>query len=83
LVAYVRGAADSSAVLNAGLVAPETAHEHAALAHWAVRGAVLLLGADPAAGFLLLERLHWDIPLRSLAEVKGMLEATSLLRRLW
>ncbi|PYC81956.1 kinase [Streptomyces tateyamensis] len=83
LVAYVRRADDSPAVLKAGLVAPETAQEHAALAHWAGRGAVLLLDADPAAGFLLLERLHGDIPLRSLAEAKAMLEATSLLRRLW
>jgi streptomycin 6-kinase len=71
------------AVLKAGLVTPETAEEHAALTHWAGRGAVLLLDADPAEGFLLLERLHGDIPLRSLAEAKAMLEATSLLRRLW
>ncbi|MFE0457899.1 aminoglycoside phosphotransferase family protein [Kitasatospora sp. NPDC058965] len=83
LVAYVRRADGSPAVLKAGLVTPETAQEHAALTHWAGRGAVLLLDADPDAGFLLLERLHGDIPLRSLAEAKAMLEATSLLRRLW
>ncbi|MEU6236701.1 aminoglycoside phosphotransferase family protein [Kitasatospora sp. NPDC047058] len=73
----------SPAVLKAGLVTPETAQEHAALTHWAGRGAVLLLAADPARGVLLLERLHGDIPLRSLAEPKAMLEATSLLHRLW
>ncbi|GLW57891.1 aminoglycoside phosphotransferase family protein [Kitasatospora phosalacinea] len=55
--------------------------EAAALRVWAGRGAVLLL--DEADGALLLERLHGEIPLRSLAEAKAMLEATSLLRRLW
>ncbi|MFE2351596.1 aminoglycoside phosphotransferase family protein [Kitasatospora cineracea] len=55
--------------------------EAAALRTWAGRGAVLLL--DEADGALLLERLHGEIPLRSLAEPKAMLEATSLLHRLW
>ncbi|MFJ8628841.1 aminoglycoside phosphotransferase family protein [Kitasatospora sp. NPDC093550] len=83
LIAYVHRDDLSPAVLKAGLVTPETAHEHAALTHWAGRGAVLLLAADPAQGVLLLERLHGEIPLRSLAESKAMLEATSLLHRLW
>ncbi|MCC9311379.1 aminoglycoside phosphotransferase family protein [Kitasatospora sp. RB6PN24] len=83
LVCLVRRDDNSPAVLKAGLVTPETAQEPAALTHWAGRGAVLLLDADPAEGFLLLERLHGDIPLRSLTEAKAMLEATSLLRRLW
>ncbi|WP_035846265.1 aminoglycoside phosphotransferase family protein [Kitasatospora azatica] len=83
LIGYVRRGDNSPAVLKTGLVTPETAQEHAALTHWAGRGAVLLLDAEPAEGFLLLERLHGDIPLRSLAEAKAMLEATSLLRRLW
>ncbi|GHF83959.1 kinase [Kitasatospora xanthocidica] len=83
LVAYVHRDDLSPAVLKAGLLTPETAHEHAALSHWAGRGAVLLLAADPAEGVLLLERLHGEIPLRSLAEPKAMLEATSLLHRLW
>jgi streptomycin 6-kinase len=83
LVGYVRRDDLGPAVLKAGLITPETAQEHAALAHWAGRGAVLLLDADPAEGVLLLERLHGDIPLRSLAEAKAMLEATSLLRHLW
>ncbi|WP_282202672.1 aminoglycoside phosphotransferase family protein [Kitasatospora fiedleri] len=55
--------------------------EAAALRAWAGRGAVLLLAE--ADGALLLERLHGEIPLRSLAEAQAMLEATSLLRRLW
>ncbi|MER7583046.1 aminoglycoside phosphotransferase family protein [Kitasatospora sp. NPDC097691] len=83
LIAYVHRDDLSPAVLKAGLLTPETAHEHAALTHWAGRGAVLLLDADPAEGVLLLERLHGEIPLRSLAEPKAMLEATSLLHRLW
>ncbi|MQS12300.1 phosphotransferase [Streptomyces kaniharaensis] len=83
LIGYVHRDDLSPAVLKAGLVTPETALEHAALSHWAGRGAVLLLDAVPAEGALLLERLHGDIPLRSLAEAKAMLEATSLLHRLW
>ncbi|MFH9355095.1 aminoglycoside phosphotransferase family protein [Kitasatospora sp. NPDC017646] len=83
LIAYVHRDDLSPAVLKTGLVTPETAHEHTALTHWAGRGAVLLLDADPAEGVLLLERLHGEIPLRSLAEPKAMLEATSLLHRLW
>ncbi|MFI2612416.1 aminoglycoside phosphotransferase family protein [Kitasatospora sp. NPDC018619] len=83
LVAYVHREDLSPAVLKVGLPTPETAQEHAALRHWAGRGAVLLLDAAPAEGVLLLERLHGGIPLRSLAEPKAMLEATSLLHRLW
>ncbi|MFD5466946.1 aminoglycoside phosphotransferase family protein [Kitasatospora sp. NPDC127059] len=83
LIAYVHRDDLSPAVLKVGLVTSETAHEHTALTHWAGRGAVLLLDADPAEGVLLLERLHGSIPLRSLAEPKAMLEATSLLHRLW
>ncbi|MGW6914083.1 aminoglycoside phosphotransferase family protein [Kitasatospora sp. NPDC054939] len=83
LIGYVHRDDLSPAVLKAGFRTPETAQEHAALTHWAGRGAVLLLDADPAEGVLLLERLHGDIPLRSLAEPKAMLEATSLLHRLW
>ncbi|MEV7024277.1 aminoglycoside phosphotransferase family protein [Kitasatospora sp. NPDC093558] len=83
LVAYVHRDDLSPAVLKVGLVTPETATEHVALSEWAGRGAVLLMDAVPAEGALLLERLHGDIPLRSLAEPKAMLEATSLLHRLW
>ncbi|MFG2910969.1 aminoglycoside phosphotransferase family protein [Kitasatospora sp. NPDC048286] len=83
LIAYVHRDDLSPAVLKVGLPTAETAHEHTALSHWAGRGAVLLLDAAPTEGALLLERLHGEIPLRSLAEPKAMLEATSLLHRLW
>ncbi|MDH6113170.1 streptomycin 6-kinase [Kitasatospora sp. MAP12-15] len=83
LIGYVRRDDGGPAVLKAGLVTRETAQEHAALAHWAGRGAVLMLAAEPAEGLMLLERLHGDIPLRSLAEAKAMLEASGLLQRLW
>ncbi|MFD7986886.1 aminoglycoside phosphotransferase family protein [Kitasatospora indigofera] len=83
LIGYVHRDDLSPAVLKAGLITPETAQEHAALTHWAGRGAVLLLAAEPAEGMMLLERLHGEIPLRSLAEAKAMLEAAGLLQRLW
>ncbi|MCX4757788.1 aminoglycoside phosphotransferase family protein [Kitasatospora purpeofusca] len=87
LVAYVHRDDDlAPAVLKVSLRTPGTAHEAEALTAWAGRGAVLLLGTaapDPGTTVLLLERLHGGIPLRSLAEPKAMLEATSLLHRLW
>ncbi|WP_405019394.1 aminoglycoside phosphotransferase family protein [Kitasatospora sp. NBC_00070] len=82
LVCTVLRADGTKAVLKTGLSTLDTAREAAALAHWAGRGAVLLPAADPA-GSLLLERLYGDIPLRSLAEAKAMLEAAGLLQRLW
>lgn len=83
MVVLVRQADDTPATLKVGLVTDETRHEHAALAHWDGRGAVRLLRAEPAAGALLLERLHSDVSLRSLPEQKAMLEACATLRRLW
>ncbi|MFE6751726.1 aminoglycoside phosphotransferase family protein [Kitasatospora purpeofusca] len=87
LVAYVHRDDDlAPAVLKVSLRTPGTAHEGEALTAWAGRGAVLLLDTaapDPGTTVLLLERLHGEIPLRSLAEPKAMLEATSLLHRLW
>ncbi|MFB7382975.1 aminoglycoside phosphotransferase family protein [Kitasatospora purpeofusca] len=87
LVAYVHRDDDlAPAVLKVSLRTPGTAHEAEALGAWAGRGAVLLLDTaapDPGTTVLLLERLHGEIPLRSLAEPKAMLEATSLLHRLW
>lgn len=77
-VLYAHRAADLAPVV---VKAARPSGEAAALRVWAGRGAVLLL--DEADGVLLLERLHGEIPLRSLAEPKAMLEATSLLRRLW
>ncbi|MER6366181.1 aminoglycoside phosphotransferase family protein [Kitasatospora sp. NPDC001527] len=86
LVAYVHRDDDlGPAALKVSLRTPETAHEPEALTAWAGRGAVLLLDAHrtESSGVLLLERLHGEVPLRSLAEPKAMLEATSLLHRLW
>ncbi|MEV6671522.1 aminoglycoside phosphotransferase family protein [Streptomyces sp. NPDC051162] len=57
--------------------------EHAALTRWDGRHAVRPLRADPDGGALLLERLHGDISLRSLAEPKAQLEAAAVLQRLW
>ncbi|GAA1195675.1 streptomycin 6-kinase [Kitasatospora gansuensis] len=81
LVCTVLRADGTKAVLKTGPDTAATAREAAALAHWAGRGAVLLLAEAPGA--LLLERLYGDIPLRSLAEAKAMLEAVGLLQRLW
>lgn len=83
MIVLVRTDEGVPAVLKLGLVTRETAQEYAALAHWGGRGAVELLRADPPEGVLLLERLHADVSLRSLAEPKAMLEAASVLRRLW
>lgn len=83
MIVLVRTADDLPAVLKIGMVTRESAQEHAALAHWDGRGAVRLLDADPAEGALLLERLHADVSLRSLAEPKAMLEAAGVLQRLW
>jgi streptomycin 6-kinase len=83
MIVLVRTADGTPAVLKMGMVNRETAQEYAALAHWDGRGAVRLLRADPEQGALLLERLHADVSLRSLAEPKAMLEAAEVLRRLW
>lgn len=68
LVVPVRTAGGRPAALKLGLLEQESEHEHLALRHWAGRGAVLLLRADPRRGALLLERLHtedlrdlWDL----------------------
>ncbi len=96
LVVLVRTADGTPAVLKLapGRARPEA--ERAALAHWAGRGAVQLLGPPPgsalgsggetplsAVGVLLLERLHPDVSVRSLPEAKALLEAAGTLRRLW
>jgi streptomycin 6-kinase len=67
--------------LAPGRARPES--ERAALAHWDGLGAVRLLEPAGAEGVLLLERLHPDVSVRSLAEAKSMLEAAGTLRRLW
>lgn len=83
MVVLVRQADGTPAALKAGLPSPESAQEHAALTHWDGHGAVRLLRSAPREGFLLLERLHGDVSLRSLPEAKAMLEATGVARRLW
>ena len=83
MIVLVRTADGTPAVLKIGMVTRETSQEHAALAHWGGRGAVRLLRAEPERGAMLLERLHADVSLRSLAEPRAMLEATGLLQRLW
>jgi streptomycin 6-kinase len=83
LVVYVRRADGSPAVLKLGLPAPDTAQEHAALAHWDGRGAVRLFEAAPEDDAMLLERLNGEVPLLSLAESKAMIEASGTLQRLW
>ncbi|MFD3314065.1 aminoglycoside phosphotransferase family protein [Streptomyces sp. NPDC058694] len=83
LVVLVRLPDDTPAVLKLapGRARPES--ERAALAHWDGLGAVRLLEPAGAEGVLLLERLHPDVSVRSLAEAKSMLEAAGALRRLW
>jgi streptomycin 6-kinase len=58
LVLPVRTPAGRPAVLKVGFPDDESEHEHLALRHWAGRGAVQLLRADPRRRALLLERLH-------------------------
>ncbi|MEU4210604.1 aminoglycoside phosphotransferase family protein [Streptomyces sp. NPDC026206] len=83
MVVLVRQSDGTPAALK--LTPPDgtAAREHAALAHWDGRSAVRALRVDPEAGALLLERLHSDVSLRSLAEAKAQLEAAATLQRLW
>ncbi|MEU0337377.1 aminoglycoside phosphotransferase family protein [Streptomyces sp. NPDC006193] len=89
LVALVRRADGTPAVLKLAPPRARPESERAALAHWAGRGAVQLLesdagdAGDAAEGVLLLERLHPDVSVRSLPEAKALLEAAGTLRRLW
>ncbi|MFJ4685799.1 aminoglycoside phosphotransferase family protein [Streptomyces sp. NPDC091377] len=83
LVVLVRGADGAPAVLKLAPPRARPEGERAALAHWAGRGAVLLLEAGSADGALVLERLHPDVSVRSLPEAKALLEAAGVLRRLW
>lgn len=83
LVAHVRRADGSPAILK---LAPERFRpeaERAALTHWDGFGAVRLLDPGVNDGALLLERLHPEISVRTLPEAKALLEAAGTLRRLW
>ncbi|MEU3249583.1 aminoglycoside phosphotransferase family protein [Streptomyces sp. NPDC006997] len=83
LVALVRQADGTPAVLKLAPPRARPASERAALAHWGGRGAVLLLEPVAEDGALVLERLHPDVSVRSLPEAKALLEAAGTLRRLW
>ncbi|QJT04490.1 kinase [Streptomyces asoensis] len=83
LVVLVRRADGTPAVLKLAPPRFRPEAERAALAHWDGLGAVQLLEGPQTAGALLLERLHPDVSVRSLAEAKALLEAAGTLRRLW
>ncbi|MET7655445.1 aminoglycoside phosphotransferase family protein [Streptomyces sp. NPDC005486] len=83
LVVLVRRADGTPAVLKLAPPRFRPEAERAALAHWGGLGAVQLLEGPQTAGALLLERLHPDVSVRSLAEAKALLEAAGALRRLW
>ncbi|MGV9456771.1 aminoglycoside phosphotransferase family protein [Streptomyces sp. NPDC003635] len=83
LVALVRRADGTPAVLKLAPPRARPESERAALAHWGGLGAVQLLEPFTAEGVLLLERLHPDVSVRSLPEAKALLEAAGTLRRLW
>ncbi|SHH89879.1 aminoglycoside phosphotransferase family protein [Streptomyces sp. 3214.6] len=83
LVVLVRRADGTPAVLKLAPPRFRPEAERAALAHWDGLGAVQLLEGPETAGVLLLERLHPDVSVRSLAEAKALLEAAGTLRRLW
>ncbi|SES07340.1 streptomycin 6-kinase [Streptomyces sp. yr375] len=83
MVVLVRRADGTPAVLKLAPPRSRPEAERAALAHWGGLGAVQLLEGPETAGVLLLERLHPDVSVRSLAEAKALLEAAGTLRRLW
>ncbi|MBK3637338.1 aminoglycoside phosphotransferase family protein [Streptomyces asoensis] len=83
LVVLVRRADGTPAVLKLAPPRFRPEAERAALAHWGGLGAVQLLEGPRTEGALLLERLHPDVSVRSLAEAKALLEAAGTLRRLW
>ncbi|MEU9313074.1 aminoglycoside phosphotransferase family protein [Streptomyces sp. NPDC048256] len=83
MVVLVRRADGTPAVLKLAPPRFRPQAERAALTHWDGLGAVQLLEEPQTAGALLLERLHPDVSVRSLAEAKALLEAAGTLRRLW
>ncbi|NBE53224.1 aminoglycoside phosphotransferase family protein [Streptomyces boluensis] len=84
LAALVHRADGTPALLR---LAPPTARPDAAaaaLACWDGWGACRLLeGPLDGDGALVLERLHAEVSLRSLAEAKALLEAAGTVRKLW
>ncbi|WP_314219118.1 aminoglycoside phosphotransferase family protein [Streptomyces zaehneri] len=83
MVVLVRRADGTPAVLKLAPPRFRPEAERAALTQWDGLGAVQLLQEPQTAGALLLERLHPDVSVRSLAEAKALLEAAGTLRRLW
>ncbi|RLU96611.1 kinase [Streptomyces griseocarneus] len=83
MLLLVRQSDGTPAALKLSPPGATAALEHEALEQWNGLCAVRVLRADPEGGALLLERLHGDISLRSLAEPKAQLEAAAVLQRLW
>ncbi|MFC4602648.1 aminoglycoside phosphotransferase family protein [Rhodococcus kronopolitis] len=78
IVVPVRMPDGTAAALKISYPSPESAHEAAALAEWAGRGAVRVLRADPAHQVLLLERLDntrslRDVPVPQAVSIWGAL----------
>jgi streptomycin 6-kinase len=78
LVLPVRRGDGSAAVLKVTWPHVAARHEHLALQHWAGRGAVRLLAANPVRWTMLLERLNngrdlLDVPIDEACEVIGNL----------
>ncbi|RNM13854.1 aminoglycoside phosphotransferase family protein [Nocardioides pocheonensis] len=81
LVVPVVTAGGKRAMLKVSFPEVETEHEHLALSHWAGRGAVPLLRADPRRRAMLLEALRdvslgeaWDVEAcTAVAELYGLL----------
>ncbi|MDI3420791.1 aminoglycoside phosphotransferase family protein [Streptomyces luteolus] len=84
LVALVRQADGTPALLKLAAPGTRPEAEAAALACWDGWGACRLLdGPAEGDGALLMERLHSEVSLRSLPEAKALLEAAGTVRRLW
>jgi streptomycin 6-kinase len=82
LVLPVRRRDESAAVLKVSWPHTAAQHEHLALQHWAGRGAVRLLAANPARWALLLERLDADRDLHGIPIDEACTVIGSLLRQL-
>lgn len=86
LVVPVVTAGGKRAMLKVSFPEVETEHEHLALSHWAGRGAVPLLRADPRRRAMLLEALRdvslgeaWDVEAcTAVGELYGLLHIPAL-----
>jgi streptomycin 6-kinase len=82
LVFPVLTAEGQPAVLKLGWPHPEAEHEHLALRHWAGRGAVRLIRADPRHHVLLLERAGNGRDLSVRSDIEACLAVAGLYRLL-